>query len=638
MLEGLRTASQKWMGRLVMSVVMGFISLSFVIWGINDMFRGYGGSRLAEVGNTPISVEAFRATYQQELSSLQRQLQRPISTEQARQFGLDSSVLGKLLAEAALDQRTHSLGMAISDDEIAKAIKDDPTFKGVTGQFDKNQFDALVRNAGLSERGFIQEQRKLYLREQLLQSLAGGIAAPQAMREAFHQLADEIRKVDVIVLPSASVGDIAPPDPAELQKYFETHKAAFRAPEYRDLVLVSATPSSLAQPDTVSDADAMKRYEQVKASRFGTPEKRQLRQMVFPSESEAAAASDRIKAGTSFDAIAAERHLAGVDLELGIKSKAEIFDKPIAEAAFTLPEGAVSEPVKGAFGPTLIAVDKVIPASFKPFADVAADLKRAIAQDRAKDSVRSVHDKIEEQRTAGKPLAEAAKAAGLEVRLIEAVDASGRARDGKDPIDIPERDALLKAAFAADIGTDNDTILTKDNGFVWYEVAKIYPAHDRPLSEVTAEVEQIWRGEETARRLQAKAAELVKQINAGSKFADIAAAQGNLEIRRIDAVKRSGAAGLPATGLPQVFSTGVGGAGTIRDDTGGVILFQVVDSTLGPLNPEQPEAQRLAQALDNALTRDVRAQYVERLQKDLGVSINQPVLEQIIGGNANGVN
>jgi len=363
-----------------------------------------------------------------------------------------------------------------------------------------------------------------------------------------------------------------------------------------------------------------------------------LEQIVFPSDGEAAAASDRIKAGTSFDAIAAERHLAAADLDLGTKSKAEIFDKPLAEAAFGLPEGAISAPLKGAFGPTIVTVDKVIPASFKPFAEVAAELKRGIAQDRAKDTVRSVHDKIEEQRTAGKPLAEAAKSAGLEVRLIDAVDASGRARSGSDPVDIPERDAVLKAAFAADIGTDNDTVLTKDNGFVWFEVAKIDPAHERPLSEVKAEVEQAWRGEETARRLEAKAAELVKQINAGAKLAELAAAQGNLEIHHVDNAKRNGAEGLPASGLAQVFSTGIGAAGTMRDDNGGAIVFQVLDSTLVPLNPEQPDSQRLALTLNSALTQDVLAQYVERLQKDLGVSINQQVLEQVIGNGPGDVN
>jgi peptidyl-prolyl cis-trans isomerase D len=60
MLEGLRTASQNWIGRIILSIVMGFIILSFAIWGINDMFRGYGTSQLAEVGSESISIDSFR--------------------------------------------------------------------------------------------------------------------------------------------------------------------------------------------------------------------------------------------------------------------------------------------------------------------------------------------------------------------------------------------------------------------------------------------------------------------------------------------------------------------------------------------------------------------------------------------------
>ncbi|MEA2856411.1 MAG: peptidyl-prolyl cis-trans isomerase, partial [Methylobacteriaceae bacterium] len=34
MLQGLRTASQSWYGRAMLAIVMGFIVVSFAIWGI----------------------------------------------------------------------------------------------------------------------------------------------------------------------------------------------------------------------------------------------------------------------------------------------------------------------------------------------------------------------------------------------------------------------------------------------------------------------------------------------------------------------------------------------------------------------------------------------------------------------------
>ena len=48
MLRGIRTASTNWLGRTVMAVVMGLLAASFAIWGINDIFRGFGRSTLAK--------------------------------------------------------------------------------------------------------------------------------------------------------------------------------------------------------------------------------------------------------------------------------------------------------------------------------------------------------------------------------------------------------------------------------------------------------------------------------------------------------------------------------------------------------------------------------------------------------------
>jgi len=56
MLRGLRKASSNWLGKAIMSVAMGALIVSFGIWGIADIFRGFGQSVLAKVGHTEISV------------------------------------------------------------------------------------------------------------------------------------------------------------------------------------------------------------------------------------------------------------------------------------------------------------------------------------------------------------------------------------------------------------------------------------------------------------------------------------------------------------------------------------------------------------------------------------------------------
>jgi len=38
----MRKASSNWLGKTIMSVVMGFLIISFGVWGIADIFRGLG--------------------------------------------------------------------------------------------------------------------------------------------------------------------------------------------------------------------------------------------------------------------------------------------------------------------------------------------------------------------------------------------------------------------------------------------------------------------------------------------------------------------------------------------------------------------------------------------------------------------
>ena len=225
-------------------------------------------------------------------------------------------------------------------------------------------------------------------------------------------------------------------------------------------------------------------------------------------------------------AIAADRKLTEKDIDLGTVAKSDMLDKTIADAAFSLPEGGVSDPIKTRFGVALIHVAKIIPENVKPFADVAAALKDEIAADRAKATVNSIHDKIEDERTSGKALADAAKTVGLDVTTIDAVDATGHDKSGAELPNLPDRDALLRAAFASDIGVDNDTLSTRDGGYVWYEVAGIEPAHDRTLDEVKDEVTKDWHDDQVTSALASKAADLVKEIDAGETVEAAAAAAG----------------------------------------------------------------------------------------------------------------
>src|SRR5204863_3622506 len=133
----------------------------------------------------------------------------------------------------------------------------------------------------------------------------------------------------------------------------------------------------------VSDEDAKKVFEQ-RRDRIGTPEKREVQQMVFPNAAEAETARARITSGASFDDVAKERNLNLADVDLGMIAKSAIIDPAIADAAFALPSGEVSQPVQGRFGVALVKIGKIEPGVMPTYESVAVQVKKEIATERAR--------------------------------------------------------------------------------------------------------------------------------------------------------------------------------------------------------------------------------------------------------------
>src|SRR5258708_33465992 len=100
MLRGLRKASSNWLGKVVMAAVVGFLIISFGIWGIGDIFRGFGVSTVAKAGRTEISMEQFRVRYNEQFQQLARQLGPPTTPDTTQAYGTEQRTLGRTTASA----------------------------------------------------------------------------------------------------------------------------------------------------------------------------------------------------------------------------------------------------------------------------------------------------------------------------------------------------------------------------------------------------------------------------------------------------------------------------------------------------------------------------------------------------------
>ena len=632
MLRGIRNASNTWLGRLLMGGVMTLLAGIFALWGINDIFRGFNRTALATIGSTEISADQFRQTYNDRLQSLSQQIGKVITPDQAAAIGLPRQVLSEMVAQAGLDQRAKQMKLTLTDADISRRITSNPQFQTADGKFDRARFQDALLNANLTEQRFITDQRSNTLRRQIIDSISANIPAPATWLDAINQFQNEERSIAYLALGPAQAGDIAPPTDEQLTKYFDDRKIMFRAPEYRKIVTVAVTPAELGKTLEISDEELKKIFDGNR-SRYITPEKRHIEQMVFPNAAEAQAASDKIKSGTTFSALATERGLKEQDLDLGTVTKSTIIDPAVADAAFSLKQGEVSAPVQGRFGTVLVTVTQIIPEDSKTFSDVAPQIRNDVATARARGLVQDVHDKIEDERAGGASLEDAAQKLKLPIVTYDAVDRSGHDPAGKVALSTPDAAQIVNAAFTTDVGVDNDPIET-GGGFLWYDVAGVTPAHDRSLDEVKDQVAQHWRDDEIASRLKAKAADILDKLKNGTSLETLAQANG-VKVQTAAGLKRGKAApGSPARVVEAIFHTAKDGSNSAEGETPtDWIVFHVTGDKIPPINPQSDNAKQNQQKVEHDVGDDVFGQYMASLEDELGTSVDQAQLLQAIGGN-----
>ncbi len=431
---------------------------------------------------------------------------------------------------------------------------------------------------------------------------------------------------------ATQAGSIDPPSPETLASYFDDHKTQFRAPEYRKISFVAITPEDIGKWSEVSDEDAKKIFEQ-RRGKLGTAEKREVSQIVFPNADEAAAARSRIASGMSFENLAKERGLNPSDVDLGLIAKSAVIDPAIAEAAFSLPSGEVSQPVQGRFGVALVKIGKIEPGVEPTYESIASNLKKEIATERARTKVAELRDKMEDERGGGASVVEAGQKLGLTAVTIDAVDRSGRLPNGQLVANIPRGLDVVSQAFNSDVGVDNDPI-SFNGGYVWYDVVGITPSRERNLDEVKDQVEARWRDDQIASRLRTKATEMVQKLEQGGNLADEAAAAGS-KVETASGFRRDASLpGLPAAAIAAAFRTAKDGVGqTAGADSSEWIVFRVTDISVPPVDLTSDDMKKLKETLERGLTDEQIAQYVTKLETDIGTTINQAAFAQVTGAN-----
>ena len=627
----------QWMHRLskswVASLLMGGLALSFIVWGIADVFVGQSTGALATVGSTEISSDAFARIYRNFLRYQGQQMGMNITPEIAQKMGLDQAALQQLISRTAEDNLVARLDLTTTDAELARYVRAQPGFKGATGEFDRNVFLQAIQNAGYNENAYLEEERANQTRTQLESALEIGFALPDSYTQGLFLFVTEKRAADYVIVSPDAVGPVAAPTDAVLADFVKAHPQRFSTPEYREIEYARIAPQDVTSQVTVTDkmiADEFKTHE----ANYNVPEKRDIQQIEFSSEADAKAARDKIAAGTAFEAIATERKIAPAKLSIGTLAKADIPDAARADSAFSLPLNDVSQPVKGAInGYVLLRVTKITPGISRTLDDVKDQIRQELALQMAGAKVTDIVNAFEDARSGGADLATAAKKTGMKSGRITAVDKTGLAPTDEKVADLPVDPEFLTTAFTAEVGEDSDPFAAKSGAYYAVKVDGVTPAKLRPLDQVRADALAAWTTEEKSKALAAKAVTLMAQAQKDGNLAGIAKAL-KVPLQQSPALARNTNDTTFSTALVSKLFDAV--PGTVVEAPQGTGGNYIIARVTGIAHPQNPGTQQLYASgrveISQQAASDFSIGFANAARLQQGVKVNQKLLQQATGG------
>lgn len=624
MIQWMHALSKSW----VATLLMGGLTLSFVVWGIADVFTGTSASAVASVGGTDIGTAEFQRSYKNFLRNQSRQMGMDITPDMAQKMGLPQIALQQMVGATALDNEAARLGLTTSDTAVAQNVRAMTPFRGPLGTFDRATFVQAINNAGYSEDQFLDEVRREMTRDQLTQAVEANFVVPPTYAQALFQYINEKRAADYVVLTPETAGNLPIPSDTTLNAYLKSHAEKYSTPEYRDAEYASIAPADVMGQVTVSDKQIQQEYDAHKDT-YVIPEKRDVQQIEFKTQKEAQDARAAIAKGMSFDELASRRGLKPDQLSLGTLTQAELPDPARAKAIFALPVNEVSQPMQTGFGGWALArVTKITPGSNKSLADVKEDIRKNLATQLAANKLVDAVNAFTDAKSSGAGLKEAAQKAGMKLNRVAATDVGGKKPDG-GAADVPADPEFLPALFKAEVGEDSDPFATKAGAYFAVHVNGVVPPKLKPLDQVRAQVIADWTNEQRAGLLANKARELAARA-AKDKSLDGIAKELKLTVQHSPALGRdTNDAQFNAMMIQKLFAAPPGGVEYGPTGTDSFMIANVTGITHPPLNMRDPQFQAGAQRLAQAMAQDFSIDLANAARTRQGVKVNQKLLSQL---------
>ncbi|OCX42404.1 peptidylprolyl isomerase [Campylobacter ornithocola] len=235
--------------------VIAFVGAGFVGWGSYD-FNTDRSNSVAKVGDEKISYDEFNLKYSQLFSYYSQLNNGNYTQEQAKKDGLDIQAINELIQEKLLLSYAKTLGLNVSEEEIAYDLAHQEIFHNASGVFDKNlYYNLLARN------NYTPKTYEKIIHDELLLKKINAILNLQIKENELDMFAasflmQDSLKIQTIKLDNKNI----PIDEKELKQTWEKNKELYKTQKNYELATYFLKPDEIV----VEDKEIQAYYEENK--------------------------------------------------------------------------------------------------------------------------------------------------------------------------------------------------------------------------------------------------------------------------------------------------------------------------------------------------------------------------------------
>ena len=616
-------------GKIFLGALFVLIGASMVSFGLPGM-TGFGTPNAARVGDFKITANDLEQEFTNELQNRMQQTGTFVNRAQALDDGVLEETLARMILRMQMQQAAVDSEIRITDETLATMIRNTEGFQDENGNFDRERFNFIIYQAGITPEIYARETRKEVSRGQISQAVISGIQAPNIMVDLLGDFESRTRDVTYVRINEAIVPVTDEPSDEVLQSLYDENTALFQTPERRTLSILQFGPPDVADRVTVTDAQILEEYNrQIDTFRVGA--QRRFEQVLLDAPEQAALITAAAESGDSLEAIvaAAVPDLSTPVIEVEWAEEESLLPE-LADVVFSMSVGEVSDAIETDIGTFVVRLTGEQEEGTRPLDEVRDALTVRLQRRNAATALFDFSADIDQALAAEKTLEEIAEEFNLEVTQLPGIQEDATLMAGVEAPSNLDLQTLADEAFYLELTEKSPLLEIGNNGYMVLRLDAIEEESSEDLEQARDRLVSIWETGQRRRIAADAAATITEAVANGTDWDDAFTEAGlnsdDYDVLTANDVTRRSADGTLAPALVRtIFDLPeIGSADRLR--IGNVwYVVKLEDTKSQEINAT--EVNNLTENLRQSMTFDILSQYQLMLDQRYPASINYSVID-----------